>query len=133
MVESIFIEIWTRGVSNQLPLPIGAHLLELAIHYVSVNSRARASTNRGGHDYDGFSFLAPFERLEPFLRNVLILVRLGGLKVHEVAIALEVESAMVCAALASALRLLSAPPQPDASILETAASDESRLPLHVQA
>jgi DNA-directed RNA polymerase specialized sigma24 family protein len=131
MVESIFIETWTRGVSELLPLPLGAYLVELAIHYVKVNSRTPA--NRGGHDDDGFSFLAPFKRLDPFIRNVLILVRLGGLKVHEVAIALEVDSASVRSALASALRLLSVRPQADVGELETAGSDESRRNLPVQA
>lgn len=50
--------------------------------------------------------LEAFEHFEPFVRSVLILVRLGGLTVAEVAVALEVEPATVRAAIGAGLRQL---------------------------
>jgi hypothetical protein len=118
VVESVFVDLWTRGQSRGLPLPLVQHVIDLARAHLLATSDTFVPDVQDTPALVGWAVLERFERFPPFVRSVLLLVCLAKLKVHEIADALEVEPAVVKGALSIGLRLVPGVLQTEASVAE---------------
>jgi hypothetical protein len=116
VLETVFVELWRDGQSAPVPLPLGRFLVECVTQNFPMTFSNTDPLRRDGLSGDVVSLLRLFESLDPFVRDVFTLVRLGSLKVPEISIALEVESTVILRMLSTGLRLLSKTPQINTSM-----------------
>jgi hypothetical protein len=95
LLQDVFVELWHKGLASLLTdlLPT---LLQLTAEVVVRHRAAQGRTAGAVWGQPLLPALAPFSLLPKFVFDVMVLTRLGGLTVSELAVALECdESAIV--------------------------------------